>query len=162
MMKLPRNNSITHIYYDDRCPTTTGLIRWLDLQPHICAMHFVSYSSAHAEEWFKGLNDDDPERELVVRDAGGDFYRGAKAWVYCLLCCLDHAHIGKQLSVPILMPWARKACHIAACEGITVLRHILSLEGDDYIVEKLRNQCVVDFDMSDFLFDTERIPDGII
>ena len=161
-MKTPKNKSIVHIYYDDRCPRTSGFIQWLGLQSHVCSLRFVSYRSAQAEEWFKSLKEGDSERELVVRCAGGDFYRGAKAWVYCLLCCLDHADIGKQLSVPTLMPLARKACLIAAFGGIVLLRDILSQKGNGMVVKNIRNQRVTDFESGDFLFDIGRIPDGII
>lgn len=161
-MKLPEHNSFTHIYYDDRCPRTSSFIQWLDRQAHLCVMHFLSYRSAHAEEWFQSLKDDEPERELIVRSANGDFYRGAKAWVYCLLCTSEYADLGKKLSDPALMPWARKACHIAALEGVAELRDILARNDEVNVVEELRNHYLMDRKVGDFLFDIGRIPDGII
>jgi len=124
----------------------------------------VSYQSGRGEEWFQSMAMGELERQLVVRNDSGGMYRGAAAWVQCMLACLSYTDLGERLSSPLLMPVAQKACHLAACNE-RALREIFSVQNDEEVLAELEGaflpSCQVD-EMNEEVTIIARIPDGII
>ena len=163
-MKITQFNKCLDVYYDDRCSVCSSFINWLSLQPYACNVNFVSYQSARAEEWFRGLSDGEPERSLAVRNDSGGMYRGDAAWVQCMLGCLNYGEIGERLTSPMLSAVAKKVCHLAADDEFA-LKDLFSNSTDDEIVSQLAelplSRCEVD-DRDEIMTIMAGIPDGII
>ncbi len=163
-MKITQYNKCIDIFYDSRCDICSSFIKWLRQQPCSCNVNFVSYQSGRAEEWFQSMAIGELERQLVVRNDSGGMYRGAAAWVQCMLACLSYADLGERLSSPLLMPVAQKVCHLAAYNERS-LREIFSLQSDEEILAELGRaslpKCQVD-EMNEMLTIVAGIPDGII
>ena len=104
------------------------------------------------------------ERQLVVRNDSGGMYRGAAAWVQCMLVCLAHVDLGERLSSASLMPVAQKVCHLAACNE-RLLREIFSLQNDEEVLAELDRvflpSCEVG-EVDEIVTILAGIPDGII
>jgi len=58
---------------------------------------------------------------MVVRTDGGEVFRGAEAWVWCLYSCANHQDAARRLGGPALLPVAVRACRVLAAN-----RHSLS------------------------------------
>ena len=163
-MKITQYNKCIDIFYDSRCDICSSFIKWLRQQPCSCNVNYVSYQSGRGEEWFQSMAMGELERQLVVRNDSGGMYRGAAAWVQCMLVCLSYADLAERLSSPLLMPVAQKACHLAACNERT-LREIFSVQNDEEVLAELKGaflpSCQVD-EMNEEVTIIARIPDGII
>jgi predicted DCC family thiol-disulfide oxidoreductase YuxK len=163
-MKITQYNKCIDIFYDSRCDICSSFIKWLRQQPCSCNVNYVSYQSARAEEWFQSMAVGEFERQLVVRNDSGGMYRGAAAWVQCMLVCLSYADLAERLSSPLLMPVAQKACHLVACNERT-LREIFSVQNDEEVLAELEGaflpSCQVD-EMNEEVTIMAGIPDGII
>ena len=163
-MKITQYNKCIDIFYDSRCGVCSSFIKWLHQQPCSCNVNYVSYQSGRGEEWFQSMAMGELERQLVVRNDSGGMYRGAAAWVQCMLVCLSYADLAERLSSPLLMPVAQKACHLAACNE-RALREIFSVQNDEEVLAELEGaflpSCQVD-EMNEEVTIIARIPDGII
>ena len=163
-MKITQYNKCIDIFYDSRCGVCSSFIKWLHQQPCSCNVNYVSYQSGRGEEWFQSMAMGELERQLVVRNDSGGMYRGAAAWVQCMLVCLSYADLGERLSSPLLMLVAQKACHLAACNE-RALREIFSVQNDEEVLAELEGaflpSCQVD-EMNEEVTIIARIPDGII
>jgi len=163
-MKITQYNKCIDIFYDSRCGVCSSFIKWLHQQPCSCNVNYVSYQSGRGEEWFQSMAMGELERQLVVRNDSGGMYRGAAAWVQCMLACLSYTDLGERLSSPLLMPVAQKACHLAACNE-RALREIFSVQNDEEVLAELEGaflpSCQVD-EMNEEVTIIARIPDGII
>ena len=163
-MKITQYNKCIDIFYDSRCDICSSFIKWLRQQPCSCNVNYVSYQSARAEEWFQSMAVGEFERQLVVRNDSGGMYRGAAAWVQCMLACLSYTDLGERLSSPLLMTVAQKACHLAACNERALIE-ILSLQNDEDVLAELEGaflpNCQVD-EMDEMVTIVAGIPDGII
>ena len=163
-MKITQYNKCIDIFYDSRCGVCSSFIKWLHQQPCSCNVNYVSYQSGRGEEWFQSMAMGELERQLVVRNDSGGMYRGAAAWVQCMLVCLSYADLAERLSSPLLMPVAQKACHLAACNERT-LREIFSVQNDEEVLAELEGaflpSCQVD-EMNEEVTIMAGIPDGII
>ncbi len=113
-MNIPNNIQHIEIYYDGRCGMCCTFHEWVNKQGRAYPVQFVPYQSARAEEWFPGVNELEPEREMIVRTDDGTLYRAAEGWVLCLLSCTKYQGIARRLASPILMPVAEKTCHALA------------------------------------------------
>ncbi|MCP5536412.1 MAG: DUF393 domain-containing protein [Akkermansiaceae bacterium] len=120
-MKIPNNIQHIEVYYDGRCGMCCTFHEWVNKQERAYPVYFVPYQSARAEEWFPGVNQLEPEREMIVRTDDGSLYRAAEGWVLCLLSCRKFQGVARRLTSPVLMPVAEKTCHALAAR-----RHGLS------------------------------------
>jgi predicted DCC family thiol-disulfide oxidoreductase YuxK len=94
---------------------------WINRQPRAFAIDFIPYQSARAETAFPGIGTLDPARQMIVRTESGEVFRGAEAWVMCLLSCANHQAVARRLASPGLLPIAIRACNLLAAN-----RHTLS------------------------------------
>jgi predicted DCC family thiol-disulfide oxidoreductase YuxK len=113
-MKIPENIQHIEVYYDGRCGMCCSFHEWVNEQQRAFAVRFVAYQSPRAEEWFPGVNELEPDREMVVRTDDGTVYRGAEGWVLCLLSCMRYQGVARRLVSPVLMPVAKKTCYALA------------------------------------------------
>ncbi len=113
-MKIPENIRHIEVYYDGRCGMCCTFHEWVNRQPRAFAVRFAPYQSALAEEWFPGVRALGPEREMIVRTDTGEVYRGAGAWVLCLLSCHRYRWVARCLASPVLLPFAEKVCRALA------------------------------------------------
>ena len=163
-MKITQYNKCIDIFYDSRCDICSSFVKWRRQQPCSCNLNCVPYQSARAEEWFQSMGMGELERQLVVRNDSGGMYRGAAAWVQCMLVCLAHVDLGERLSSASLMPVAQKVCHLAACNE-RLLREIFSLQNDEEVLAELDRvflpSCEVG-EVDEMVTILAGIPDGII
>ena len=120
-MKLPDNTSRIEVFYDGRCGMCCTFHEWIYRQPRAFAIDFIPYQSARAESVFPGIGTLDPARQMIVRTESGEVFRGAEAWVMCLLSCANHQTAARRLASPGLLPVAIRACNLLAAN-----RHSLS------------------------------------
>ncbi|MFM7179957.1 MAG: thiol-disulfide oxidoreductase DCC family protein [Verrucomicrobiales bacterium] len=109
------------VFYDGRCGMCCTFHEWINRQPRAFGVDFVPYQSDRAERIFPGIGTLDPAREMVVRTDRVEVFRGAEAWVMCLLSCANHQGAARRLAGPALLPVAVRACRILAAN-----RHSLS------------------------------------
>jgi predicted DCC family thiol-disulfide oxidoreductase YuxK len=96
------------VLYDERCNLCQRARRWLDRQPKYVPLDFVPAGSEEARRRFPGLDHAATLMDLTVVAAGGEVYRGAKAWVMCLWALKEHRETALRLAAPQLMPIARQ------------------------------------------------------
>jgi predicted DCC family thiol-disulfide oxidoreductase YuxK len=120
-MDLPDTVEGIEVFYDGRCGICCSFHEWINRQPRAFRVEFIPYQAAHAESVFPGLGTLDPAREMVVRTSGGEVFRGAEAWVWCLHSCANHQTAARKLGGPALLPVAVHACRVLAAN-----RHGLS------------------------------------
>jgi len=120
-MKIPNNIQYIEVYYDGRCGMCCTFHEWVNAQKRAYPVRFIAYQSPQAEEWFPGVNELEPEREMIVRTDTHKLYRGAEGWVLCLLSCEKYQGIARRVATPTLLPFAEKTCHALAAR-----RHKLS------------------------------------
>ena len=120
-MKLQDRVEGIEVYYDGRCGMCCTFHEWINRQPRAFPIGFIPYQADYAEKVFPGLGTLDPAREMVVRTSGGEIFRGAEAWVWCLFSCDNHQRAARRLAGPGLLPVAIHACRVLAAN-----RHALS------------------------------------
>ena len=120
-MKLPEETKEIEVFYDGRCGMCCSFHEWINRQPRAFGIGFIPYQAADAEQVFPGLGTLDPAREMVVRTDGGEVFRGAEAWVWCLYSCANHQQAARKLGGPVMLPVAIHACRVLAAN-----RHALS------------------------------------
>lgn len=120
-MKIPNNIQYIEVYYDGRCGMCCTFHEWVYAQKRAYPVRFIAYQDPQAEEWFPGVNELEPEREMIVRTQDHKLYRGAEGWVLCLLSCEKYRGIARRIASPALLPFAEKTCHALAAR-----RHKLS------------------------------------
>ena len=165
-MKIPNNIQYIEVYYDGRCGMCCTFHEWVNAQERNYEVRFVPYQSPLAEEWFKGINAMEPEREMIVRTADGGVYRAAEGWVLCLLSCKKYEAWAKRLAHPNLLPFAEKACHALAARRHKLSR-VFFLKKDHAVAAELHRMpdqkcdggCQVQKVRTEKNYD---IPDGVI
>lgn len=120
-MELPDQVQGIEVFYDGRCGMCCSFHEWINRQPRAFPISFIPYQAAEAERVFPGIGTLDPAREMVVRTRGGEIFRGAEAWVWCLHSCANHRDAARRLGGPALLPVAIRACRVLAAN-----RHALS------------------------------------
>ncbi|WP_193213017.1 thiol-disulfide oxidoreductase DCC family protein [Luteolibacter marinus] len=120
-MNLPESIEGIEVFYDGRCGMCCSFHEWINRQPRAFPISFIPYQAAEAERVFPGIGTLDPAREMVVRTRGGEIFRGAEAWVWCLHSCANHQDAARRLGSPALLPVAIRACRVLAAN-----RHALS------------------------------------
>jgi len=120
-MKLPQPVKKIEVFYDGRCGMCCTFHEWIHRQPRAFGIEFIPYQSPDAEAIFPGLNTLDPAREMIVRVDGGELYRGAEAWVWCLHSCANYRGLAERLARPALLGVAVQMCRLLAAN-----RHGLS------------------------------------
>ena len=120
-MKIPNNIQYIEVYYDGRCGMCCTFHEWVNAQERAYEVRFIAYQNPQAEEWFAGVSELEPDREMIVRTHQGDLYRAAEGWVLCLLSCKKYQKMAHRLASPVLLPFAQKTCHALAAR-----RHQLS------------------------------------
>ncbi len=120
-MRLPEGIQEIEVYYDGRCGMCCSFHEWINRQPRAFGIAFIPYQAADAERIFPGIGMLDPAREMIVRTGEKEIFRGAEAWVLCLLSCANHQAAAKRLAGPGLLPVAIHACRMLAAN-----RHALS------------------------------------
>lgn len=120
-MKLPDRIEGIEVYYDGRCGMCCSFHEWINRQPRAFRIEFIPYQAPHAERIFPGLNTLDPAREMIVRTGGGEIFRGAEAWVWCLYSCTNYQPAARRLGGPGMLTVAIHTCRVLAAN-----RHALS------------------------------------
>jgi predicted DCC family thiol-disulfide oxidoreductase YuxK len=120
-MKLQTKTKRIEVFYDGRCGMCCTFHEWVYRQKRAFEIDFIPYQAANAEQVFPGLGMLDPAREMVVRVDGGEIFRGAEAWVWCLYSCANYQSAARKLGGPALLPVAVNACRVLAAN-----RHALS------------------------------------
>lgn len=160
-MKIPKNIRYIEVYYDGRCGMCCTFHEWVNKQERAYPVRFIPYQSPQAEEWFPGVNELEPEREMIVRDDRRDIYRAAEGWVLCLLSCHKYQGMARRLASPVLLPVAEKACHALAAR-----RHGLSKlffrKKDNEVAVELHRMSGQSCDDECQLLAQSDIPDGLI
>jgi predicted DCC family thiol-disulfide oxidoreductase YuxK len=96
------------VLYDAQCNLCQRARSWLERQPKYVPLEFMPAGSEGARRRFPGLDPAATLVDLTVVGAGGEVYRGAKAWVMCLWALKEHRETALRLSAPALMPIARQ------------------------------------------------------
>ena len=120
-MKLPLQVKGIEVYYDGRCGMCCTFHEWIARQERAFGVTFVPYQDERAERLFPGIGTLDPAREMIVRTAEGEVFRGAEAWVLCLYSCVAYRKLARRLAGRRMLPLAKKACTLLAAN-----RHGLS------------------------------------
>jgi predicted DCC family thiol-disulfide oxidoreductase YuxK len=120
-MNLPMQVKGIEVFYDGRCGMCCTFHEWVSRQERAYEVRFVPYQDERAERIFPGIGMLDPAREMIVRTAEGDLYRGAEAWVFCLYSCVSYRNVARRLASRGMLPVAKRACALLAAN-----RHGLS------------------------------------
>lgn len=102
------------IYYDGHCGMCSSFIEWLVVQEHVCELVCCPYQDEGVERLFPAIKDLNPDKELVVRIAGGDVYRGAEAWVWCLWVSKKYRNIARLMNSDVMLPMVKKVCYLVS------------------------------------------------
>lgn len=125
-MKIPENLQFIEVYYDGHCGMCCTFHEWVNQQARAIDVRFIPYQDKRAEEWFPGVHQLEPEREMIVRTDQNAIYRGAEGWVLCLLSCEKYQGIARKLASPRLLPFAQKVCHALAARRRTISKIIFT------------------------------------
>lgn len=120
-MKLPIQAENIEVFYDGRCGMCCTFHEWVNAQRRAFGVDFIPYQAGRAEVVFPGIGTLDPGREMVVRVDGGEIFRGAEAWVWCLYSCANYQNAARRLARPGMLAVAVRACRVLAAN-----RHGLS------------------------------------
>ncbi|MGJ8677744.1 MAG: DCC1-like thiol-disulfide oxidoreductase family protein [Akkermansiaceae bacterium] len=160
-MKIPENIQYIEVYYDGRCGMCCTFHEWVNVQERNYEVRFVAYQDPRAEEWFRGVNELEPEREMIVRTDQGKLYRAAEGWVLCLLSCKKYQQIARRLAHPRLLPFAEKTCHALAAR-MHKLSKIFFNKKDREVAENLHQIPQKKVMRKQRLTRSCYIPDGLI
>lgn len=120
-MKICDTIEYIEVYYDGRCGMCCTFHEWVNAQERRYEVRFIAYQDERAEEWFPGVRELEPDKEMVVRTDNGDVFQAAEGWVLCLLSCVKYESLARKLATPLFLPLAQKTCHALAAR-----RHKLS------------------------------------
>ena len=160
-MKIPEKIQHIEVYYDGRCGMCCTFHEWVNQQVRAFPVRFVAYQSPQAEEWFPGVTELEPEREMIVRTDDGTLYRAAEGWVLCLLSCKKYQAVARRLASPVLMPVAEKTCHALAARRHGLSKIFFRKKDHEVAAELHRmpgQECHDDCANTQY----ESIPDGVI
>lgn len=96
------------ILYDQDCGFCRQCRGWLEVQPALIRLKFVSCHSDEARRRFPGIEAYHPTEQLVLISDNGNVYVGDSAWLMCLYALKHYRAWAKKLSRPLLRPLARQ------------------------------------------------------
>jgi hypothetical protein len=85
---------------------------WLMKQPAFVSLVFIALQSHEAQRRFPGIDALKPGEQLLVISDEGAVYRGANAWIMCLLALENYREHAQRLAHPVLLPLAKAACEL--------------------------------------------------
>ena len=121
-MKLKLETTIQRIevFYDGHCGMCSSFVEWLVAQERAIEVVCLPYQTDEAVTAFPELLELKPEREMIVRIDGEDFYRGAEGWVWCLWSCAKYQDVSKLVNTRMLLPMAKKVCYLVSKNRLRV------------------------------------------
>ncbi len=99
-----------YVLYDTRCGLCRRCRVWLSQQPAFVPLVFMPLDSLEVSCRFPGIEQLQPDREIVVISDEGDVWQGGSAWVMCLWALRAYREWSQTLAQPALLPLARRAC----------------------------------------------------
>jgi predicted DCC family thiol-disulfide oxidoreductase YuxK len=81
-------------------------------QPAFVSLVFIALQSHEAQRRFPGIDALKPGEQLLVISDEGAVYRGANAWIMCLLALENYREHAQRLAHPVLLPLAKAACEL--------------------------------------------------
>jgi len=126
-----------YVLYDGNCGLCSSVRDWVQQQPQLIPMVFVTANSPQASVLFPSLSrpGQRPEELIVVDDRGG-VYREGHAWIMCLYALAEYRELSLRLSSPALLPLARKAFSFLSKRRGAV-SELLGMATDRQIAEKI-------------------------
>ncbi len=124
-----------YVLYDGACGLCARFRQWLTQQPKFVPLVFIPLQDATLEERFPGVRAQHPEREILVIDERGQFYRGPQAWVMCLWALKRYRELSLRLAAPELLPVVQKVCTLVSSHRLR-LSQVLGLH-DQQLVQRV-------------------------
>jgi predicted DCC family thiol-disulfide oxidoreductase YuxK len=124
------------VLYDASCGFCVSCRRWLETQPPYVPLRFIPSRSTAATRLFPDLPGPEPNELVAVSDEG-HVYTGASAWIMCLWALEAYREWALRLSVPALLPFARRAFELLSHNRKAVSR-ALGLLPEQELGETLR------------------------
>jgi predicted DCC family thiol-disulfide oxidoreductase YuxK len=108
-----------YVLFDAECALCQRCRHWLARQPAYIPLIFIPLQSPDLPRRFPGIETFNPAEQLVVISDEGAVYRGASAWIMCLYATRKYREWSLRLSVPALLPGARRVCELLSQHRLT-------------------------------------------
>ena len=109
-----------YVLFDGECALCQGCRRWLERQSAYVELRFLPLQSPEAACRFPGIEQFEPQHQLVAISDTGDVYQGSHAWIMCLWALREYREWSQRLASPALLPWARRVCELVSENRLTL------------------------------------------